>query len=251
MNTNSCRLILSAIFLSGNTLAGTMGSAVLQQSDLTWLATLSAGSIWESAGTTQNLYLTPEIEKAYVANQSTRAVFDGEVVLGLQKRLSQTVHAQLGLAVGVASNAILSGVVWDDADPEFDNYTYRYSIQHTHVAVKGKLLKDISFYGVTPYITGSLGVGFNRAYNFTNTPRLFEAVAFPDFTANTRATFTYTAGAGVQRALNEHWQVGMGYEFADWGSSQLGRAEGQNLNEGLSLNHLYTNGLLLSLTWIA
>lgn len=56
---------------------------------------------------------------------------------------------------------------------------------------------------------------------------------------------------GAQKALNQHWQVGVGYEFADWGISQLGRAAEQTQNSGLTLNHLYTNGVLFNLTYIA
>lgn len=44
---------------------------------------------------------------------------------------------------------------------------------------------------------------------------------------------------------------GIGYEFADWGRSQLNRAPGQTLNSGLSLSHLYTNGFLFNLTYSA
>jgi hypothetical protein len=45
--------------------------------------------------------------------------------------------------------------------------------------------------------------------------------------------------------------VGAGYEFADWGKSGLNRAAGQTLNTGLALNHLYTNGVLVNLTYVA
>lgn len=102
----------------------------------------------------------------------------GEVFLGLQKALTQTLQGQLGLAVGFTSNASLSGVIWDDADPQFNNYTYRYKIQHTHVAVKGKLLSDAGYW-LIPWISGSLGVGFNDTHGFHNTPTLFEALPNP------------------------------------------------------------------------
>ena len=50
---------------------------------------------------------------------------------------------------------------------------------------------------------------------------------------------TYTLGTGVQKILNAHWQVGVGYEFSDWGQSSLGRASEQTLHSGLELNHVY------------
>lgn len=240
-------LIGVANFLVGSVFAGTMGVA---QPDWAWIGTLSAGPVWENGGATQTFYLAPEIEKTYAAHRSASVLFDGEIFLGMQKRLSQTLQGQLGLAVAATSNASLSGMIWDDADPQFDNYTYKYRIQHTHVAVKGKLVADAGYW-VMPWVSGSLGVGFNNAHGFNNTPTLFEAVKNPNFTSHTNTTFTYTVGAGVQKALNDHWQVGVGYEFADWGKSNLERAAGQTLNSGLALNHLYTNGVMFNLTYVS
>ena len=102
-----------------------------------------------------------------------------------------------------------------------------------------------------PWVGASLGVSFNRAYDFTNTPLIFEALPSSNYTNHTKTAFTYTLGAGAQRSISEHWQLGVGYEFADWGKSELGRAFGQSMNSGLALNHLYTNGVLFNLTYIA
>ena len=249
MNKKSAVIIVAANFLGASALAGTMGSVTVQPA-WTWVGSFSAGPIWESAGHTQAFYLTPDIEKTYVANQSSSALFDGEVFLGAQKALTQTLKGQFGLAVGFTSNANLTGVIWDDADPLFDNFTYNYKIQHTHVAVKGKLLADTGFW-LIPWVSGSLGVGFNNAHGFHSTSLIFEAVETPDFASYTQTSFTYTLGTGVQKALNQHWQVGVGYEFSDWGISQLGRAAEQTQNSGLTLKHLYTNGVLFNLTYIA
>lgn len=219
--------------------------AIFQSSGV---ATLSIGPVWESAGNTQTFYLAPAIEKTYAASHSSHSLVDGEIFLGIQKPLRETLQGQLGLAVATTGNASLSGHIWDDADPQFNNYTYSYQVRHTHLALKGKLLADRG-YMVTPWVSGSLGVGFNQAHNFSNTPTISEAVVMPNFTSNTITTFTYTLGVGVQRNLSQHWQAGIGYEFADWGKSQLNRASGQSLNSGLSLSHLYTNGFLLNLTY--
>lgn len=92
-------------------------------------------------------------------------------------------------------------------------------------------------------------VGFNQAHGFTNTPLNFHAVVNPNFEPRTEVALTYTLGVGMQKPLNKNWQVGIGYEFSDWGKSQLGRANGQTLNSGLKLAHLYTHGLLFNLTY--
>lgn len=53
-------------------------------------------------------------------------------------------------------------------------------------------------------------------------------------------------GAGIQKASNEHWLVGAGYEFAIWEKSHLNRAAVQTMNLGLTLSHLYTNWCCLT-----
>ena len=249
MKKNSVILLLSASFLTASANAGTMGLVTVQP-DWTWVGTLSAGPVWSSGDTTHTFYLTQDIEKTYAAKKSTSTLFDGEVFVGVQKTLSQALQGQLGLAVAATSDATLSGHIWDDANPEFDNYTYHYKIQHTQVAVKGKLLADAGYW-LIPWVSASLGVGFNNAHSFKSTPTIFEALPTPDFASHTETAFTYTLGAGVQKALNTHWQIGAGYEFADWGKSHLGRAAEQTVNNGLTLNHLYTNGVLFNLTYIA
>ena len=249
MKKNFFVLILFVSTVAGDALAGTMGP-ISQQPDWAWVGTLSAGPVWQRGGETQTFYLAPDIEKTYVANQSTNVLFDGEFFFGLQKKLTTILQGQLGVAIAATSNASLSGVIWDDADPQFDNHSYGYHLLHTHVAFKGKLLADMGYW-LTPWVNGSLGVGFNRANSFNNMPLIFEALPNANFTCHTTNAFSYTLGAGVQKTLSVHWQVGAGYEFSDWGKSRLSRAEGQSQNNGLSLNHFYTHGLLFNLTYIA
>ena len=249
MSKNSFVLALSASLLTGSALAGTMGT-ITERPDWTWVGTLSAGPVWQNGGSTQTFYLTPTIEKTYASNKTTQTLFAGEVFVGIQKRLSHTLQGQLGLAIAATSDAKLSGEIWDDADSEFSNYIYSYKVQHTHVAVKGKLLADMGYW-LIPWVSGSLGVGFNNAHSYTNTPTFFEAIPNANFTSNTETALTYTVGAGIQKALSTHWQVGAGYEFADWRKSQLHRAQGQTMGSGLTLNHLYTNGVLFNLTYLA
>lgn len=247
---HACILFMAiAILTCTQSIAGTMGSIEVP-TDWRWVGTISAGPIWEQAGQTQNLYLTPDIVKTYTASNVTHTLAYGEIFVGIQKNLPKMLQGQIGLAVALTSNAKLSGNIWDDADPTFNNYSYSYKVQHTHVAVKGKILADRGYW-VIPWVNASLGVGFNNSHDFQNTALIFEAVTMPNFASNTQTSFTYTLGAGVQKVLNQHWQIGIGYEFAAWGKNQLNRASGQTLNLGLNLNHLYTNNMLFNLTYLA
>lgn len=224
---------------------------LLDKSNSSLVVSLSGGPVWENAGQTQTVYLTPDIEKTYVATNKTNTLADGEFFIGVQGPSYAGLEGQLGFAVATTSNANLSGNIWDDADPTFNNYIYGYQVQHTHIAVKGKLLTDHAWYTLKPYVSGSVGVGFNRAQNFKSMPIIFEAVETPNFGSYTSTAFTYTVGAGLQKNLDRHVQVGIGYEFADWGRNHLGRSAEQTIGSGLALNHLYTNGVLFNLTYIA
>ena len=215
-----------------------------------YVVTLSVGPAWASGGETQTFYLQPMTQKTYAADNNSTVLADGELFLGVQRPITTKLDGQLGLAVATTSNANLSGSIWDDALPQFNNFNYAYNVQHTHIAVKGKLIQDME-YACKPYVSGSLGVGFNQARNFTSTPTLFQATPMLNFQSNTTTAFTYTVGIGVQRAINQHWQAGIGYEFADWGQSHLARASGQTMGQGLSLSHLYTNGLQFSLSHLS
>ncbi|EHL31256.1 outer membrane protein [Legionella drancourtii] len=234
---------------AGAAVAGSMGPVA---SPMSFVATLSAGPVWPTnAGKTQTLILTPDIEKAYIAKKSSQTLADGEFFLGAQtSALPYNLQAQLGVAVATTSQVGLSGIIWDDALPEFDNYAYKYQLRHTHVALKGKLVADRGYF-VTPWVSASIGVGFNQANSYMSWPLIEEAVPTPDFSNHMTTAFTYTVGAGVQRNLTQNCQVGIGYEFADWGHSHLGRADGQTTRRGLALNHLYTNGLLFSISYIS
>ena len=247
------RLIFS--LFSFSSYAGTMG-LLTQESSIHWVGSFSIGSVWTMPGSQQTIFLTPEIEKAYTVYQprhtltDSNTLADGELFLGIKKDLPYNLFTHIGIAGALTSQASLSGEIEDDADPQFNNYVYGYHVQHGHVALKAKVFKDLN-YSVLPWISGSVGVGFNRANGFHNSPVIIEAVAQNNFTNHTQTSFTYTVGAGIQKVLTQNWQAGIGYEFADWGQSHLNRAQGQTMGAGLSQNHLYTNGLMFNLTYIS
>ena len=217
-----------------------------------WVTTLSVGPIFASGGSQQALLVNPGVTRTYTANQTTNVLAEGDLFFGINRTLTRRLKGQLGLDLAVTSAASLSGNIWDFEDPRFNNYNYTYSLQHAHLTLKGKLLLEMKN-AFSPWVSGGLGVGFNRSSEFTTTSTLYEAIVLPgsNFTQNTTASLTYTLGCGLQYALTKDWRIGVGYEFADWGSSALGKAPLQTEgSQGLSLSHFYTNGLLFNLTWL-
>lgn len=244
--------ILATCFLTTHVFANTWIHKVDKVKYFPWVATLSFGPMWQQAGKTQTFYLDDHIVKTYKANSTASSFAQGELFLGAYKTLANQsqglLRGQFGLAWAFTTNTNLSGIIWDSANPAFNNYSYTYQVRHTHIAAKAKFLFDQGYW-VTPWISGSIGLGFNTAQSFTNTPLICEAVQNPNFASKTVAALTYSAGIGIQRDFGKGWSLGFGYEFVNWGKNELGRAAGQTMNTGIKLNQFYTNGFLLTITY--
>lgn len=249
MTINKQILITMAGLVSGSALAGTMGTI---NAPAVWspVIGISAGPAWTSRGQNKTFYLQSDVQKAYVAKKSSQTIASGDLFLGMQHRINARFLGQFGFDLAAATGAKQIGDIWEDADPELNNFSYKYKINHQHLAVKGKLLADLSA-SVMPYVSASAGFGTNRAHDFTINPKLFSEVPAPSFQNKSTTTFVYTLGIGVQKMMNSYWQIGVGYEFSDWGKSQLARAPGQTVNSGLSLSKLYANSIQFSLSYVA
>ncbi|MDF1828408.1 MAG: SPOR domain-containing protein [Legionellaceae bacterium] len=214
--------------------------------------TLNVGPGWSDAGKTQIVTVQPDIQSTYVKTNSTRAVAVGEIYAGYEQFIADNYKAQFGVAVQAASNLDLTGDVLIDSDPNFNNMFYTYSINHLAFALKGKLLSAHDtqrFFALRPYLSGSVGLGFNQSHKFGLNAKIFEQVVPPLFKSHTTTAFTYTLGAGLQKRVSPDWIVGVGYDFADWGKSNLAAATGQTFGGGLALNHVYMNELQFGFTY--
>ena len=247
MQIKAIIIVTLGTILSNTVFAGTLG---IPENPKTLIMTLSIGPLWTNTGQTQTFFLQPDIEKTYKAFNKNTTLFGGEFFAGMQRAVYPNILAQLGLAVAAATSTRLNGEIWEDADPDANNFFYKYRVNRTRLAVKGKLVLE-QWQIFNPYLSGSLGLGFNRSHNFIIQSKLCEESPTFKFRSHSTTTLAYTLGAGLQKDLTNHWQVGVGYEFAAWGSSRLKHAPGQTLNSGLRLNHLNTNQLQFSISYLA
>lgn len=251
MNKNY-RIGLLALGLSSAAHAGTMGPTDFTETPWANVITLSAGPVWASGAKLQNLYFSPELTRTYTVNESTQPLTQGEIFLGRQRVLNAHFEGQLGVALVAVSKLKLSGDIWDFESPRFYNYTNTYTVQHQHIALKGKILANHG-HKLKPWISASIGAGSNKAANYNQVPLICDVkvLTATNFPSRRTTSFVYTLGAGLQQALTQHWQIGVGYEFADWGKSSLGGAAAQPAgNKGLAINNIHTNGLLFNITWL-
>lgn len=226
-------------------------SPLLYASSESWkpLIALNIGPQWDSPGETKQFSVEQGIPKTYAAVSTPQTLMGGEFFVGAQHRLNSWSDLQLGVAVAMTSLTSVSGDIWEDADPDFNNYTYAYKLAPFRTTLSAKWLFN-GFEHITPYLNAGLGLSFNRSYDYHITPKIFEEVSSPLYTSNVPVSFAYDVGIGLQKQLNAHIQIGLGYVFSDWGQSSLGRAPKQTANSPLSLSHLYMNQLLVSLNYL-
>jgi len=235
---------LIALFFAMPVLAGEMGNVSPD-----YFISMGVGPSWTKPGSTQAVTLQPDVINAYVPQTVTHTLANGEIVLGVQQHFLEHILSQFGLAFYLSSPTKLNGYIQVDGDPDFQNYTYQYKINHEHIALKSKWIFEPSL-NINPYVSGSIGVGFNRSYEYSITPLIFQAVPMPPFQSHTQLGLGYSLGAGFQRDLSQHLAVALGYQFVSWGASHLHPASGQTLGKGLGLNNLYTQGIEFNISYL-
>lgn len=211
------------------------------------IITLSGGPAWTSPG--QNQYLYPFIPfqqiNYYETNSDSQTIGTGEIFFGLQRIVYPGITGELGIGLAAASDARVTGFITVDGISSVG--TYQYKVDHARAELKGRFIANT--FWLQPYVSGSFGAGWNNSHEFIATtidPSFFPA---PWFESQTNLAFSYTLGLGVQAPINRHWQVGVGYEFADLGRSYLGNDAFTQI-PGPTLTHLYTNELLFSISFL-
>ena len=218
----------------------------------------SAGPSWANPGQDQYIYpLTqPPLITRYITTSGYGALATGELFFGLQRLVTPGILGQLGLEYAGSTDAKTSGVTTVDGVPNL--YTYSYKINHGRIALKGKLIANALHPIIQPYLSAGLGASFNGSHDYIPITNPL-ALPAPWFATNSVWGFTYTLGIGLQTMVSPHWQVGAGYEFADWGQSFLGGNgfTGSFSNgtfgpvfKSLALGHVYTNTLLFSVGYV-
>ncbi len=213
--------------------------------------TLNVGAGWPTTLSGQTIYLEPDLAKAYTEASHTKSFFSGGIFAGLQREVRQGWLGQLGLEYATTTKVSHSGDVWEDADPTFNNYTYGYDITHSRVSIKGLLIANQSAWFARPYASASIGLGFNNSRNFQTQSKLYQEPIEPGFSNHSNTSFAYTLGVGVQSKVVNNCSVGLGYEFSDWGSTHLGSAQGQTINQGIAYSHLYNNAVMFNFSYTA
>lgn len=195
-----------------------------------------------------NIELSPNTTNFYYAESQKVSIFGGELFVGYEKRVNEWVAIQFGAEGALTNDARLRGIIVQNQDP--DSLYYFYKIYHGYVGAKGRLVAHKEKV-LQPYISGSLGAGFNNSHGFINKSNNPAVPTTANFASNLTTAISYIVGGGVEARLDDNIKIGVGYEYSGWGKSKLGIIPGQTTNSGPGLANIYTNSLQISIIYKA
>jgi len=156
----------------------------------------------------------------------------------------------LGLRYKYLFSNNIQGQVIQYSTAKYTNYDYKWRTDSNVLLAQGKL-NLTPFAQLLPYISGGVGVAFNRSASYSETalPDITPRIS-PSFGGNTQSQLAWTVGAGLDYRLNAAIILSAGYEFQYFGKIQSGPGTVEWVTERLMQSELQTNGALFSVTYV-
>ena len=268
--SNMGNTMSSAMTSTGKTMSNVWQNYMWQPSVNVWNKWGATGSYWEgkswrpvisvgeggtlpfSVGRSQNFAAVQQYGDFfnYTNTSSTSISLLSDAFVGVELNVFPQWALQLGIDYNQPLSFTSNGNVTQGINVlTSQTYAYNYNVVVQQLMGQGKLLYTVAN-RYHPYLTGGLGVSFNKASGFSvNTSNLVLSRSYED---NTRDSFTYMVGTGVDVDIIDHLRLGVGYRFTDFGVTDLGGASYANapVTGTLTQSNLYANEFLAQLTWL-
>lgn len=245
----------------------------------TWwnpLLTISGGDAFSQNIESSHYFPSSDpTDENFYRYQASRSDVSAPVVglfLATDIPLNSRLHTQIGLNYQDpfafdAKGTVTQGLVMIDSGlPDAlteSTFPYHYQISAQQWLVQAKLLYQWR-QGIFPYLLAGFGTSYNRSFHFSVGISPPGTTMSNQFQNNGQWVFSYTIGLGLDLDVIEHWRVGLGYRFTDYGPSKTGNSildRGGVNNNGLvnpevtspshlSVSHLYSNELTAQVTYL-
>ncbi len=194
----------------------------------------------------------PEIDSStyhFSADHQTRVNGIVDFFVGGEYALTSRYQLQTGLAYAIAQ-VPAKGTLIQGVDPQSaDVFDYHYRVLTQQLLWQTKLL--MSWCRYKPYILAAIGPAFNQGGHYVvHTPRFL--TFSPQFKHNMQTAFSYVVGFGVDVNIRQHWRLGGGYRFSDFGRVQLGRGHIDTVHVPgtLTQSNVYIHELVAEVTYV-
>lgn len=188
---------------------------------------------------------------SYLPNYRSKTAPLFSMMVGAEFPINPLWLFQTGIEYNARGTFKVNGNFLQGADVQSaDNYSYEYQLSSTQVLLDAKLLYTVKEF-IHPFVIGGLGTAFNKAYHFASSvpPTLTFTRNFPD---NTRTSFSYILGLGVEADITKKLRAGIGYRYAGLGKYRFGDTtiNTTSVTGTLSQANVHSNEVLLQLTWL-
>ena len=217
---------------------------------------LSGGAVVTRATNQESVQINNTVINNYQA-QAARQVSPmlGLGVSNMFRNLGdQPIDLSAGLTLYYAHLGNVKGTEFPFAnDGSFDTLNYQFNIKTTTLLAESRLYS--TYFDWQPYALVGLGAAWNEASNYSevpSNPALGGAPAPQVFSNHTTANFAYEFGVGVQHQVAQdcvnhiRYFAALDYRYLNLGKAQLGSFPAQSVGSGLTVDNLYTQGIIFT-----
>lgn len=223
-----------------------------------WFFSVDAEALWANVGNSTTVdngsdFPAPANVDFYSVNNNTQASPGIALSSGYRWQRNQKYIPSYLLAVRYQHlfNHQITGTVEQNSLPEFTNYSFGMGTTTDVVSAYSKI--DLFQYNrIMPYIDGGIGAAFNHTtrYQEAASPGVTQRVS-PAFTQQTRNTFAYNVGAGIDVILTPQVIMSVGYDYQSFGALASGYGQTTWANTQLDLGRLSANTALVGITYLS
>ena len=195
-------------------------------------------------------YASPYNKDSYSTQADTAALIAAEVGYRWQRHEQWLPYYSLSLYYNHLFATNIGDQITQYSLPDFTNYNYNWNVS-SDVLLPSLKLNLFQYNQLMPYINGGVGIAFNHASNYSETPLTgITARISPAFTNNTSTEFAYKLGAGVDWSINSQWMLSAGYAFEALGNISSGNGVTTWAGDALQSHAYQTNTALLSVSYL-
>jgi opacity protein-like surface antigen len=180
----------------------------------------------------------------------TKMVWGG--FLGVEFPLfdSRVYSWQTGAAYYNTNPFHVQGIVTAVGDPAAAELNFEYTVRNQRAMWENKLFAKLND-RFSIYFLGGIGAAFNKASDFEETVRDPRDDVDAYFENNTKTSFSYSAGLGLEIVLWENLRSSLGYQFSDLGKIELGDLDtSDSTNETLTSPNTQTHEFIFGLSYV-
>lgn len=208
------------------------------------------GLSFARVGQSQLWNLDPIIKRRFIDNNynSDATTLGLGLGYGLLINKDKNILLQLGVGFYNSSNYTSRGHIWDDDNPNFEDFSYQYNFSSTRLMFEPRIMFRTDSL-LSPFVSGGIGWARNRASNYQEIVLNDNELPERLFASDHKENFAWELGAGIAYKITENLSMNFAYKFVNLGEGHLGGFVDQTTTDRIKTGTVKTNDFTLSWTF--